>query len=141
MNKNDLILRYSLLACTAYFLVMAAAHVTGFKVPVLFVYFDVPSHQYQDTIISFCCVGWAGFSYAAANNRGTLAPFLLTFSGVVIGLSYINLTTDFQTLKSGLTTTPYWVQTGILSGLVAWLIVFYRLTANNEQPHASADIE
>ena len=35
----------------AYFLCMATAHVTDFKVPILFVYFDVPSTFYQNKII------------------------------------------------------------------------------------------
>ena len=52
MNATRL-LQWSLLACTAYFLAMSTAHFIGFKVPVLFVYWDVPSNHYQDMIISF----------------------------------------------------------------------------------------
>ena len=50
MNATRL-LQWSLLACTAYFLAMSTAHFIGFKVPVLFVYWDVPSNHYQDMII------------------------------------------------------------------------------------------
>ena len=68
MNATRL-LQWSLLACTAYFLAMSTAHFIGFKVPVLFVYWDVPSNHYQDMIISFCAFTYATLSFAAYRHR------------------------------------------------------------------------
>ncbi len=44
MHRNRQILKWSLLAGSFYFFGVSAAHMLGFKVPGLFVYFNVPSH-------------------------------------------------------------------------------------------------
>jgi hypothetical protein len=61
MRRSEAILKYSLLAGSVYFSCMALAHYLGEKAPLLFVYYDVPSHHYQDLIISFCAAGYAAF--------------------------------------------------------------------------------
>ena len=50
------LLHFALLAGVAYFCAMAVAHFFGIKWPLLFVYYDVPFHAYQDKIISFAVV-------------------------------------------------------------------------------------
>lgn len=42
-----------LLAGAAYFLAVSSAHMTGFKLPGLFIYYSLPSYGYQDRIIGF----------------------------------------------------------------------------------------
>lgn len=42
-----------LLAGAAYFLLVSLAHMTGFKLPGLFIYYSLPSYEYQDRIIGF----------------------------------------------------------------------------------------
>jgi hypothetical protein len=105
---------------------MAAAHFLGIKVPLLFVYYDVPSNHYQDLIISFCVVGFAAFAYAASKNRSVVPPFLLAMSVVVLGLANINASAYLSSMMVGSsTTTPYWIQTGLIAVYVIWLITFY----------------
>jgi hypothetical protein len=70
------LLKLALLAGVGYFCAMAAAHWASFKVPVLFIYFDVPFYEYQDKIISFCaftCVSvpaaWGGVGWGGVGVR------------------------------------------------------------------------
>lgn len=45
--------------CAVYFIAVAIAHQLGTKLPMLFVFYDIPSERYQDLIISFLSFGWA----------------------------------------------------------------------------------
>ena len=49
------------LANVIYFILMALAHFFSVKVPVLFIYYDVPYHAYQDRIISFAVCAYVIF--------------------------------------------------------------------------------
>lgn len=53
-KKMANLLSLALFAGVAYFVAMSVAHFVGFKIPVLFIFYDVPSNAYQDKIISFC---------------------------------------------------------------------------------------
>ena len=123
------LMQWSLLALAAYFLLIAAAHVTGTKLPLLFVYFNVPSTAYQDNIIAFLAFGWAMFFFTAARdpatNRPLIRALLLAAGGAVAGLSHINLTTDFAALAPNIAIWPFWAQTGILAGILIWLSGLY----------------
>jgi len=55
---NTQILRILLFAGIAYFCCMSLAHFFGFKVPILFIYYDTPYYAYQDKIISFAVVAY-----------------------------------------------------------------------------------
>ncbi len=72
MNRDDTILKYSFLVCTIYFVCMAIAHFFGIKVPILFVYYDIPFHAYQDKIISFCIATYAIFIFALSKTKQLL---------------------------------------------------------------------
>lgn len=112
----------------AYFLCMAAAHVTDFKVPVLFVYFDVPSTFYQNKIISFTCLTYVTlFVFAAI--QGTTIPAAVSMLTTALGLAYVNLSEALHSeirkrdseLKAGLVwyrrdTLAYWTQTVMIAG-------------------------
>ncbi|MAQ35295.1 MAG: hypothetical protein CL542_14885 [Alcanivorax sp.] len=124
-------LQWSLLACTAYFLAMSTAHFIGFKVPVLFVYWDVPSNHYQDMIISFCAFTYATLSFAAYRHRVAVPALLVALVGTVLGLSAVNSSAALAQMIDGGTTTAYWLQTGMIAGLLIWLVVLYRLSRAN----------
>ena len=55
----DKIYRALLLVCAVYFIAVALAHQSGVKLPMLFVFYKVPSERCQDLIISFLSFGWA----------------------------------------------------------------------------------
>jgi hypothetical protein len=46
-SQSHAVLKWSLLAGVGYFLAMTTAHFVSFKVPVLFIYYDVPFYAYQ----------------------------------------------------------------------------------------------
>ena len=124
----DVLLHFSLLACTAYFLCMCAAHFVGFKVPILFVYWNVPSNPYQDMIISFCALTYAVL-FAGASQVPASVPFaIVALAGTVLGLSAVNLSKDLREKIQGRSTLAYWAQTGMIAGLVVWLGVLYQAT-------------
>ncbi|MEH2500446.1 hypothetical protein V1294_006925 [Bradyrhizobium sp. AZCC 1678] len=62
----DKILGGLLWAGVAYFCCMAAAHFVGFKMPLLFIYYDAPFYAYQDKIIAFAVVAYICLFYSAA---------------------------------------------------------------------------
>src|SRR5690349_4134876 len=53
------IYRSLLFVCSGYFLFVAIAHQLEVKVPMLFIFYAIPSERYQDLIISFLSFGWA----------------------------------------------------------------------------------
>ncbi len=127
---SERLLKLSLLALSAYFTLIALAHITSTKVPLLFVYFNVPSHAYQDNIISFLAFGWAVFIFSAARNPlaslGTIRALIIAAIGAVAGLSYTNATTDFDQLAPGIAVWPFWAQTAAIGVIGLWILVLYR---------------
>lgn len=127
MDKDLLWLKWSLRAGSIYFLLVSAVHSLEFKVPGLFIYFDVPSFAYQDHIISFLSLGWSVLFWVAALDpiRDTRLLNSVLIMGVIglIGLGRINLTTDFESLKAGLQPGLYWIETAILAGYLLLLVI------------------
>lgn len=123
MVNSISLLRYSLLAGAGYFSAIAVAHVSGTKVPGLFIYYSIPSYQYQDNIISFLAFGWAAFFFAASRAPSALTPLLVAAVVALAGLANINLATDFVALAGGVAVTPYWIQYVILCGYILWLVI------------------
>jgi hypothetical protein len=58
MNPKE-IYRALLILCAFYFMAVSIAHQMGTKIPLLFIFYDIPSERYQDLIISFLSFGWA----------------------------------------------------------------------------------
>lgn len=115
------ILRMLLLVCVVFFLCMGVAHFLGLKVPVLFVYFDTPFYAYQDRIISFTLATYAALFFVASRDRAVV-PFALTsIWATVIGLAYINQSSELAEVLGGRSTTIYWLQTAALAALAAVL--------------------
>ena len=123
----------------AYFLCMATAHVTDFKVPVLFVYFDIPSTFYQNKIISFTCLTYATLFAFAAIHENT-APAAISMLTTAFGLAHVNLSEALHNemkkrdrnleVKSGLIwyrkdTLAYWAQTVMIAGYGCILAALY----------------
>ena len=126
-------------AGVAYFLCMATAHVTDFKVPVLFVYFDVPSTFYQNKIISFTCLTYT-ILFAFAALHGNTAPAAISMLTTALGLAHVNLSSSLREeiekrdrskeLKPGVIwyrrdTVAYWAQTVAVAVYGAVLAAFY----------------
>jgi len=125
MSTNQRILKYSLLAGALYFFSVSVVHMLGFKVPVLFIYFNVPSYAYQDRIISFLAFGWSVFLFTAftdpQKNSALVKAILVAGAGALIGVSVINATTDFQSLDPAINPTIFWLEAAGL--FVYWLVL------------------
>jgi len=128
MDSKLKILKFSLLAGAIYFALVSIAHMIGYKVPILFVYFDVPSYPYQDRIISFLAFGWAIFLFTAflnPKNKDLIKAILIAGTVAIIGLVIINLTTDFTILSKDININYFWMETMGLLVYILWLIYFY----------------
>ncbi|MCK5727516.1 MAG: hypothetical protein KAH22_11920 [Thiotrichaceae bacterium] len=76
---------------------------SGFKIPGLFIYYNVTSHQYQDNIISFLAFGWSAFFYAGSKHYEVIKPILVASVVALINLAYNTLSTDFNTINGVVT--------------------------------------
>lgn len=130
MSQDARILRWSLMAGAAYFGCIALAHTIGLKTPGLFIYFNVPSHPYQDHIIAFLAFGWSTFFYVAAddpvNHPLPVKAIMFSSAIAICGLSGINALSDFASLAPDIQVQPFWAQTILLLGYLIWLFVFYQ---------------
>lgn len=132
MTGDQKILKWSLLAGALYFFMVSVAHLIGWKVPVLFVYFNVPSQAYQDGIISFLAFGWAVFLFTAQTNLtgqdALVRAVLVSGGGALVGLGRINLFTDFNALGAQINPAVFWLETAGLFAYWLCLLVFYLRT-------------
>ncbi len=132
MSKSVSMLKWLLLIGAVYFLAVAIAHMLGIKIPLLFVYFDVPSYGYQDRIISFLSFGWSVFLFMTSRdpvkNRGAVKAILIAGLGAIFGLTVINSVTDFRALSPEINPSVFRMETLGLSVYVAALIFYYFLS-------------
>jgi hypothetical protein len=138
MKKKSLILKLSLLSGAVYFFLVAVAHLSGLKIPGLYIYFDIPSYPYQDNIVAFLSLGWSIFFYTAftdvLKNIALVKAILIAGAAAIIVLSIINFKTDFQLLNSNVDINIIWLEIFILFVYWLWLVVFYfRLKKNLHQ--------
>jgi hypothetical protein len=129
MNRGKLIQKWSLFAGGVYFLAVSTSHMLGIKVPMLFVYFNVPSQAYQDRIISFLAFGWGVFFITAFNNpqKQLIRAILIAGAGAIIGLVINNLLTDFQAIAPDSDPAVFWAETAGLLFYWLWLLIFHIL--------------
>jgi ABC-type enterochelin transport system permease subunit len=116
--------RWAFLAGAVYFLCMATAHFFSFKYPLLFVYWDTPFYAYQDKIISFSVIAYAGLFYLASRSReaATIASLVMVLT--VIGLAAVNLSSDLAlVLDPNQSTWAYWVQTALFASYAMVLVI------------------
>jgi len=129
MPANFKILKWSLLAGALYFFSVSVVHMLGVKVPVLFIYFNVPSYAYQDRIISFLTFGWAVFFFTAftdpQKNSALVKAILVAGAGALIGVSVINAATDFPSLDPAINPMVFWLEAAGLFIYWLWLVVFH----------------
>lgn len=128
-NGNDTVLRWSLWLGVAYFCCMAVAHFFGLKYPLLFVYYDVPFHAYQDKIISFAVVAYVCLFATAARHAVAVPAALAALGATVAGLAAVNLSDALATVLAGRSTFAYWLQTGLIGCYFLWLVAWYAKAA------------
>ncbi|GAA4418722.1 hypothetical protein [Acidovorax lacteus] len=114
-QTSSKLLTLALWAGVAYFCAMATAHFFGLKVPLLFVYYDVPYHAYQDKIISFAVVAYACLFASAARIPDVVPAALVALGVTVLGLSAVNASDALATVLDGRSTLVYWAQTGLIA--------------------------
>ena len=130
MPADFKILKWSLLAGALYFFSVSIVHLLGAKVPILYIYFNVPSNAYQDRIISFLSFGWAVFLFTAFTDpqkqTALVKAVLVAGAGALLGLAINTAVTDFRTLDSSLDPSPFWMETFGLFIYWSWLLLFHR---------------
>jgi hypothetical protein len=101
----------------------------GIKIPLLYIYFSIPSYGYQDKIISFLSFGWALFFLTAfinpVKNMNIIKTVIVAGFVAISGLCIINLLTDFRDLAPRSNITVFWVELSVLSFYLIWLCVFF----------------
>jgi hypothetical protein len=135
MSTSTAILKWLLLAGSIYFLGISIVHTFGIKVPLLYIYFTVPSYAYQDKIISFLALGWSVFLFTAfidpVTNRDLVRAIHVAGVIAIIGLSVVNSTTDFHALSPKIQPSSFWMETLGL-GLYVALLGFFSYRSGRE---------
>ena len=120
------------MAGAVYFLAVSVVHMLRIKIPLLFVYYALPSYGYQDRIISFLSFGWSVFLFMAstdpAKNREAVKAILVAGIAAVLGLNVINRVTNFYALSPDIHPAVFRKETLVLSTYVAALTLFFFLT-------------
>jgi hypothetical protein len=119
----------ALLVNVAYFVCMSAAHWTSFKIPILFIYYDVGSNAYQDKIISFCALTYGILFYAAYSHRAVVPYAIASLAATTAGLAAINSSGDLKkSLPPGAPLMAYWIQTCMIAAITGTLWILYLST-------------
>lgn len=131
------VLKWLLAAGTAYFLLVAIAHQFQFRIPGLYIYFDVPSFGYQDIIISALAFGWAAFfalgvMLVSAGAVSAVGLHVVAGAVAVASLARANFTGELRVLVDDLT-RAYWIQVGALGAYLALVIAFYVLALREQR--------
>ena len=137
MDDLASVLKWSLLGIAVYFLAMAGAHFFEIKVPLLYVYYDLPSTLYQDKVISFMAFGWsmffvAGYSSVKRNSLRSVRYMVLAGINAVVGLGLINFFTDFKQYP-GAHLGIYWAEVIVLGIAVCWIAVLYKIVKQQQE--------
>ena len=134
MSSREKLLSWALFAGSTYFLAVSIVHMLGVKVPMLYIYFNVPSYEYQDRIISFFALGWSVFIFIAAKKPSEQLPLVtgIIYSGwiAIIGLIIINYQTDFYALNPSINPAVFWLESGLLLGYLLLLIMLKKALEN-----------
>jgi hypothetical protein len=137
MSKSAAILKWLLLVGAAYFLAVAIAHMIRIKIPMLFVYYNLPSYAYQDSIISYLSFGWSIFLFTASidpmKNRHSVKAILGAGLIAIFGLNVINQVTDFHALSPDIDPAVFRIEVLVLSAYEAMLIIFYYLAKREKE--------
>jgi hypothetical protein len=134
MSPPSGLLQLALQANVGYFVAMSAAHWFGFKVPVLFIYYDTPFHAYQDKVISFCAATYALLNLAASRHRVVVPYVVASLALTTAGLSAINASDALRdVLDKGASTKAYWAQTAMIGALTGAIAVLHATSADKKK--------
>ena len=129
MKKDSHILKLSLLAGAFYFFLVSIAHLSGLKIPGLYIYFEIPSYSYQDNIVALLALGWAIFFFTAftdpLKNITLVKAILVAGAAAIIILCMINIRTNFLLLNNFVNIKIIWLEIFILFIYWLLLVVFY----------------
>ncbi|MCF6270548.1 MAG: hypothetical protein L3J41_12610 [Melioribacteraceae bacterium] len=148
IKNSHKLLSWSLLGGAIYFFLITLAHIFGFKIPILFIYYNVPSYIYQDLIIAFLSFGFGMFLYAGYSgvkqNQILITKYIIIAGvGAILGLININAFTDFSFFENefslSIKVSHFWGETiGVLI-YVFWIALLY-LSAINSDKNKSAKV-
>jgi hypothetical protein len=133
IKPPQMALRILLWIGVAYFCCMSVAHFFGLKYPVLFIYYDVPFHAYQDKIISFAVVSYVCLFVNAARDRAAVPAALTALVVTVLGLSAVNLSGALADVLDGRSTAPYWLQTAFIAIYCTLMVALHVRSHRAEQ--------
>ena len=125
--KAQRVLQWSLLGGAAYFVGVTVAHWVGFKVPGLFIYYDIPSYAYQDRCIGVLCFGWGVFLFAASRHLVLVPAILVAGFAELVGYSLINLSPELARLAPPQGLTGCWLVVLSLAAYISWVGVWFAL--------------
>ncbi len=134
IKNSHKILSWSLLGGAVYFFLISIAHLFGLKIPILFIYFNVPSYIYQDMIIAFLSFGfgmflYAGYSSVKRDELITTKYIIIAGFGAVLGLMNINIFTDFSFFEVEfnlkISVMNFWSETIFVFVYILWILFFY----------------
>ena len=130
MKRPENLLKWSLFGGAVYFLLVAAAHLSGIKVPGLYIYFDISSHVYQDRIIALLSFGWCMFLFSGFRLTGagqTRPVRYIIFAGIsaIICLLLINNSGEIKEMATSESRWIYMLETMILFIYTIWLVILY----------------
>ncbi len=140
IKNSHKLLSWSLLGGAIYFYLITIAHIFGFKIPILFIYYNVPSYIYQDLIIAFLSFGFgmflfAGYSSVKRNQILIVKYIIVAGFGAVLGLININVFTDFSSFENEFSLTikvsHFWGETIFIVGYVVWILILYLSAINS----------
>lgn len=149
IKNSHKLLSWSLFAGGVYFFLISIAHLFGIKIPILFIYFNVPSYIYQDMIISFLAFGfgmflYAGYSSVKRNELITTKYIIIAGFGAVIGLMNINLFTDFNyfeaEFKLKISLANFWSETIFVFLYILWLQILYISALNSNKKNETKKV-
>ena len=118
-------MKYLLLSGAVYFFAVSIVHFLGFKLPPLFIYYDVDSFVYQDRIISALSAAFAVFLFAGykiVDRSPEIVKYIIAGGGLALaGIAFNNFFTrgDFRS------NLIYWIEIGFLALYLVSLFVFY----------------
>ena len=134
IKNSHKLLSWSLLGGAVYFFLISLAHFFGLKIPILFIYFNVPSYIYQDMLIAFLSFGfgmflYAGYSSVKRDELITTKYIIIAGFGFVLGLMNINVFTDFSYFETEfnlkISILNFWSQTAFVLAYVLWILFLY----------------
>lgn len=132
------ILLKALLAGAIYFWLIALVHQFQIKLPMLYIYFNVPSLVYQDRIISFLTFGWGWYFFTAYQSLKRqqllpLATLLVAGTGAIIGLMIIQFTSDFIQMDPAI--NPNWFALEMILLMIYFSFLIFGYSKVKRQHH------